>query len=104
MTEQAVSKALEIAQREAKLPILRIGVQGGGCSGMTYVCDFADSVRDEDHRWLFDEVQLVCDPKSYVHLNGTEIDYETHLLRRGFRFNNPKAKRSCSCGESFGVA
>jgi iron-sulfur cluster assembly protein len=80
---------------------LRIGVKGGGCSGFTYVMDIAPRPAEDDMVFDSGGVRIVCDPKSYLYLNGTEVDYDDALLGGGFVFNNPNAKGRCMCGASF---
>ena len=82
---------------------LRLGVRGGGCSGFSYVIDLVDAPEDKDKTFEFDDVRVCVDRKSYLFINGIELDYEVDLIRQQFVFNNPQAKRSCSCGESFMV-
>ena len=83
---------------------LRVGVRGGGCSGFNYTLGFDDSEPSEiDQVFEQDGVKVVCDPKSFLYLNGIEIDFETGLMGRGFKFQNPNASKSCGCGESFTV-
>jgi len=80
---------------------LRVGVKGGGCSGFSYLLDLTEQSRDTDE--LFDEhgIKVVCDPKSYLYLNGTTIDFKDEVMGRGFVFNNPNATNTCGCGSSF---
>lgn len=78
-----------------------MGVRGGGCSGMNYVLGFDNQLSEDDQVFEQDGIKLVCDMKSYLYLNGTEIDYEDGLNGSGFVFKNPNAKRSCGCGQSF---
>ncbi len=80
---------------------LRVGVKGGGCSGFSYLLDLTEQQRDTDE--MFDEhgIKVVCDPKSYLYLNGTTIDFKDEVMGRGFVFNNPNATSSCGCGSSF---
>lgn len=82
---------------------LRIGVKGGGCSGLSYSLGFDADVRDNDVHFEFDGVNLIIDGKSLFYLSGTELDYSDGLMGRGFVFNNPKATKTCGCGSSFGV-
>ena len=105
VTEKAAKKALALAARDQKAPILRVGVKGGGCSGMSYFIDFdaPENVRDTDSVLELGELKVVVDPKSLKFIDGMRLDFETNLLNGGFRFHNPNAKRSCSCGESFTV-
>lgn len=82
---------------------LRIGVRGGGCSGVSYAIDFADKVRAHDLVLVFDGLRVVVDPKSLVYLRGSILDYEVKLMQHGFKFRNPNEKSGCGCGESFGI-
>jgi iron-sulfur cluster assembly protein len=80
---------------------LRIGIKGGGCSGFSYTLGVSDKPAEDDVVYQTNGVRLVTDPKSNLYLDGTEIDFRDELLNRGFVFNNPNAKNSCSCGSSF---
>lgn len=80
---------------------LRVGIKGGGCSGFNYILDVTDAAAKDDEAFESNGVRVVCDPKSYLFLNGTEVDYQEDMLKGGFVFNNPNAKRSCNCGASF---
>ena len=96
---------------------LRVGVKGGGCSGFNYLLDLTENTKDSDEIWEYafelpespeegDAIQefairVVCDPKSYLYLNGTEIDFKDEIMGRGFVFNNPNATSTCGCGSSF---
>lgn len=88
---------------EKGLPWVRVGIRGGGCSGLSYFMDFVDSPDDKDKEFQFDGLQVCVDRKSYLYLVGTEIDFEESLVRNGFVFKNPAAERTCSCGESFAL-
>lgn len=103
VTESAAKKVLALAEKEGKPPVLRVGVRGGGCSGMSYFMDFDSEGREGDQSLEILGLRVVIDPKSLKLIDGTELDYETKLLSGGFRWNNPQAKRSCSCGESFTI-
>ena len=81
---------------------IRAGVQGGGCSGFTYQLGF-DNQKENDRVIESHGVTLYVDPKSYLYLMGTEIDFVDELNQSGFKFVNPNAKRTCGCGESFSV-
>ncbi|MDX9757974.1 MAG: iron-sulfur cluster insertion protein ErpA [Bacteroidota bacterium] len=81
--------------------LLRIGVKGGGCSGLSYSLGFDGDVRESDERLEVNGVRLVIDAKSLFYLGGTELDYSDGLSGRGFVFNNPNAVRTCGCGSSF---
>ena len=106
LTDRAV---LELARIIAEQNLgegvsLRVGVKGGGCSGFSYTLGFDDSTPTElDQVFEQDGITVVCDPKSFLYINGIRIDFEESLMGRGFVFNNPNAKNSCGCGESFSV-
>ncbi len=80
---------------------LRIGVRGGGCSGLSYFLDADNAPRKTDHVIEAHGVQVFVDPKSLLFLQGSVLDYVTGLMESGFKFINPKAGKSCGCGESF---
>jgi iron-sulfur cluster assembly protein len=82
---------------------LRVGVKGGGCSGMTYVLQFDEHPEEKDHVLTLEGIKVYIDPKSLFFLSGTVLDYSDGLNGRGFVFNNPMASRTCGCGSSFGV-
>jgi iron-sulfur cluster assembly protein len=83
---------------------LRLGVKGGGCSGVSYVIEFADKARDRDLTYDFDGLSVIIDPKSMVYLTGSTLDYEKrNLMEYGFKFINPNQKSTCGCGTSFTV-
>jgi iron-sulfur cluster assembly protein len=82
---------------------LRVGVKGGGCSGLTYSMGFDPESRDGDTIIEQDDIKLYVDGKSLFYLMGTELDFTSGLNGKGFVFNNPNAIKTCGCGESFGV-
>jgi iron-sulfur cluster assembly protein len=82
---------------------LRLGVKGGGCSGMTYVLAFDESPRERDTVYQLEGLTIYIDPKSQFYLSGTRLDFSDGLNGRGFVFENPNASRTCGCGHSFGV-
>jgi iron-sulfur cluster assembly protein len=82
---------------------LRVGVKGGGCSGFSYTLGFDDHVSEVDQVNEVEGIRVVCDPKSFLYLNGTQLDFEESLMGRGFKFGNPNASKTCGCGESFSV-
>jgi iron-sulfur cluster assembly protein len=85
---------------------LRLGVVGGGCSGLSYAFDFdtdPSKVQKNDQRFEDQGIPVIVDMRSFLYLAGTELDYTDGLNGKGFHFNNPNASRTCSCGESFAV-
>ena len=80
---------------------LRVGVTGGGCSGLSYPLAFEEEPGKADTVEEINGIKVIVDPKSYLFLNGITLDYSTDLLNGGFRFVNPNATRTCSCGSSF---
>ena len=101
MTDFAVQKIFEIMKkRQAPAQYLRIGLKSGGCSGFMYSYDFIETPEERDKVFDFGDVKICIDIKSYLFLNGMEIDYEEDLLKSGLVFNTPQAQRSCGCGES----
>lgn len=103
LTERAARKIQQIFEKNT-MPAdacLRVGVKGGGCSGFSYTLDVTDTPAADDEVFETQGVRVVCDPKSYLYLNGTEMDYDDALLQGGFKFNNPNASKNCGCGASF---
>ncbi len=82
---------------------LRVGVVGGGCSGLSYKLDFDNEIKPMDQVFEDNGVKIVTDLKSFLYLVNTELDFSDGLNGKGFYFNNPNASRSCGCGESFAV-
>jgi len=82
---------------------LRLGVKGGGCSGLSYSIGFDTHPRERDRIFEFEGVRVFVDPKGFVYLHGMTLDYEETLIRQGFNFINPNSARSCGCGTSFSV-
>ena len=105
VTEKAKSKALSLMQAENKPAnaFIRVGVEGGGCSGLTYMLVFDTELKPEDKVFEDKGIKIVCDRKSFLYLVGTELDYTDGLNGKGFQFNNPNASRTCGCGDSFAV-
>ncbi len=101
--QRVIGEQAEEAQKagDPAPQFLRVSVKGGGCSGFEYVLDLSDAKGENDE--VFDSygVQLLCDPKSHLYLNGTTIDFKDGMMGRGFVFNNPNATSSCGCGSSF---
>jgi len=105
ITEKAVSEVRKIME-ENKIPEnygLRVGVKGGGCSGLTYTLGFDAEAHEGDTIIDSNNVKLYVDGKSLFYLTGTELDFTDGLNGKGFVFNNPNAVKTCGCGESFGV-
>jgi iron-sulfur cluster assembly protein len=105
LTEKAIAEIMSIMS-ENNIPEnygLRVGVKGGGCSGLSYSLGFDGDIREADTVMEINGVRLVIDPKSLFYLAGTELDYTDGLNGRGFVFNNPNAVKTCGCGSSFGV-
>jgi iron-sulfur cluster assembly protein len=104
LTENAAVKVRELIEsRPSETAGLRVGVRGGGCSGFSYFLEFAEGPNKGDRELLSHEVKLYIDPKSYLYLMGTQVDFVDSLAGSGFKFENPNAKRTCGCGESFSV-
>ncbi len=105
LTERAVKEVRRIIG-EQNLPedtVLRLGVKGGGCSGFSYSLGFDDTIQEADQVAEMNGIKVVCDPKSFLYLSGTQLDFEESLMGRGFKFGNPNASKTCGCGESFSV-
>ena len=102
---ESAKKAIERLRIEQNKPqaYFRIGVKGGGCSGMTYDVRFDDQKADVDREFEVSGVKVLCDIKSLLYLDGMTIDFSTELVNGGFRFVNPKATGTCGCGTSFSV-
>ena len=105
VTEKAAEKIRELLAKEGVSARggLRLGVQGGGCSGLTYAMRLDVQARDRDRVIEENGARVFVDPKSYVYLEEVTLDYEDTLMRQGFVFQNPRATHSCGCGSSFTV-
>ena len=104
LSEAAAQKIRQLLQKEGvslDKGGLRVGVQGGGCSGLSYAMRLETQARDRDKIIEEHGARLFVDPKSFLYLNGTTLEYENTLMRQGFVFQNPNAARSCGCGSSF---
>ncbi|MDP4200924.1 MAG: iron-sulfur cluster insertion protein ErpA [Bacteroidota bacterium] len=105
LTEKAASEVRKIMEAN-KIPEtygLRVGVKGGGCSGLSYSLGFDSEQRENDRLLSIDGIRLFVDPKSLFYLAGTQLDFTDGLNGRGFVFNNPNASKTCGCGSSFGA-
>jgi len=106
LTESAKEKALKLFSESNLNPttsFIRVGVKGGGCSGLSYVLDFDSELNPGDQEFEDKGIKIVCDKKSLLYLLGTELDHSDGLNGKGFEFRNPNAQRVCGCGESFSV-
>ncbi len=102
LTEKASTQVKKLLEDQNLQGVfLRLGVKGGGCSGLSYSLEFDSELGPHDKKFDVDGVQMVCDAKSYLYLNGVTLDYVTEGLQGGFTFINPQAKSSCGCGTSF---
>jgi iron-sulfur cluster assembly protein len=104
VTERAVRRIRAVLAKEGVSPEqggMRLGVQGGGCSGLSYSIRFDTQPRERDRVYEFNGVRVFVDPKSYIYLHGMTVDYEETLMRQGFNFINPNTTKSCGCGTSF---
>jgi iron-sulfur cluster assembly protein len=104
LTEKAAKKITALLVKDGVSPEvggLRVGVQGGGCSGLSYAMRLDTQARDRDKVFEAFGARLFVDPKSLLYLNGTTLEYEETLMRQGFVFQNPNAARNCGCGSSF---
>ncbi len=103
LTEKAIQQARGLIEKEAREGLgLRIGIQGGGCSGLSYKLGF-DLATPADHVHTFDGLNVYVDPKSALYLKGVELDFDDGLQGKGFIFKNPNAENTCGCGESFSI-
>jgi iron-sulfur cluster assembly protein len=98
--EQQYESAKQRGDEPKKL-YLRVGVKGGGCSGFSYALDLTEKLTEQDEHWELNGVDVICDSKSFLYLNGTSIDFKDEVMGRGFVFQNPNATSSCGCGSSF---
>ncbi len=104
VTESAKSQAIKLMTEEGlSNSFIRVGVKGGGCSGLSYELSFDNEIKEGDQEFEDKGIKVVCDRKSFLYLMGTELDYSGGLNGKGFTFNNPNASRTCGCGESFSV-
>ena len=103
VSESAVREVKRLLEKQGKPELgLRVGVQGGGCSGLSYKLGF-DQLRQGDQVQEINGIKIFVDPKSDIYLDGTTLDFVDGIEGRGFKFFNPQANKSCGCGESFSV-
>ena len=103
LSEVAANRVRHFLENRGKGIGLRLGVKTTGCSGLAYVLEFVDELKDDDEVFETRGVKVVVDRKSLVYLDGTEVDFAKVGLQEGFQFRNPNAKDACGCGESFTV-
>ena len=102
LTEGALQQVKRLVAKDGRIgAFLRLGVKGGGCSGLEYVMRLETDLREGDLAVELDGVKIVCDPKSATFLQGSTFDHTGNLIGGGFKFDNPNAARSCGCGTSF---
>jgi len=104
VTERAIVEIRKASAARAQMPKgLRVGIRGGGCTGFSYLFEWSDNEpRPEDKVLSFEDgrVRVFIDPKSFIYLDGSTLEFSTSLVGRGFKFVNPKVKGTCGCGES----
>ena len=103
ITERAANHVQKYLAKRGRGVGIRFGVRTTGCSGLAYTLEFVDAASPTDQRFESNDVKIFVDPKSLSYIDGTELDYTREGLNEGFKFNNPKEKNSCGCGESFNV-
>lgn len=103
LTESAAARVQNFLRSRGKGVGLRLGIKTSGCSGMAYSLEFADEHDAEDHVFHSLGVAVLVDARSLPYLDGMELDFVKEGVNEGFRFNNPNAKNTCGCGESFSV-
>jgi len=105
VSENAKQHALDLikAENRPEGTFIRVGVEGGGCSGLSYKLEFDNVLKEGDQQFEDKGIKIVVDRKSFLYLVGTELEYTGGLNGKGFVFNNPNASRTCGCGESFSV-
>lgn len=107
VSKKALNQLLQIMDSEgisSETHFLRVGVKGGGCSGLSYVMDFDDTKTDMDDEFLVEGgLKVIVDKKSILYLYGTTLSYSDGLNGKGFQWENPNASRTCGCGESFAL-
>ncbi len=103
LTEAAAHHVRTSLAKRGRGEGLRVGVKTTGCSGLMYVVDYADAIESQDQVFESHGLKVIVDQESLTYIDGTELDYGRSGLNEGFRFNNPKTKQTCGCGESFTV-
>jgi iron-sulfur cluster assembly protein len=103
MTPAAAERVKSFLDSRGKGIGLRLGLKTSGCSGMVYIIEFVDDLNLDDEVYEIGDVKIIIDAKSFIYLQGIELDFVKEGLNEGFQFNNPNAKGECGCGESFTV-
>lgn len=105
VTDKAKEKLIQLRKEEdhSEENIIRVAVQGGGCSGLMYQLDFDSEIKEDDKIFEDQGIKILVDKKSILYLLGTTLDFSGGLNGKGFQFINPNASRTCGCGESFAV-
>jgi iron-sulfur cluster assembly protein len=105
ITDKAKERLIKLRDEESRAAsdFLRVGVEGGGCSGLSYKLVFDNEMKAGDQIFNDNDFQIVVDMKSFLYLAGTELHFSDGLNGKGFEFHNPNATRTCGCGESFAV-
>jgi iron-sulfur cluster assembly protein len=105
VSESAKKKIESIMEEQKMTPdhFIRVSVQGGGCSGLSYKMDFDKEIKPDDQEFMDKGVKLVTDLRSFLYVCNTTLDFSDGLNGKGFEFKNPNASRTCACGESFAV-
>ena len=104
VTDEAKKQAIKLMEEDEKDGLfIRVGVEGGGCSGLMYQLKFDNEESEDDRSFENNDIKIVVDKKSYLYLIGTTLDYSGGLNGKGFVFVNPNADRTCGCGESFSI-
>ena len=104
VSDVAKETAIRMMAEDGKVDhFIRVGVKGGGCSGLMYNLEFDDQINDDDKEFEDNGIKVVVDKKSVLYLVGTTLDYSGGLNGKGFIFSNPNAQRTCGCGESFSL-
>ena len=103
LTEAACNKVRALIAREGQGEFLRVAITGGGCNGLSYKLKFTPEPKRGDILVRSSGIAVLVDPRTALYLRGTVVDYSSQLIAGGFKFTNPNAKASCSCGESFSV-
>jgi iron-sulfur cluster assembly protein len=104
VTDLAKETAIRMMREENHADhFIRVGVEGGGCSGLMYQLKFDNNINEDDKEFMDNDIKVVMNKKSVLYLAGTTLDYSGGLNGKGFIFSNPNASRTCGCGESFSL-